>query len=175
MFDKVSEIFSPSGKYKAVIKEKVEGYYIDVFTLMEDIDFESGQSYGEYWSRRNDRVIVYSKEFKAEFVALEEIRNIMGEPDSPLTIEWVRDFSFCSDAKFLNPRLVKVFYDSSDSSKQESFMQTIEARTIIDFSGLCLIEEIDNEDNWLMGQIEEDGNIYCWGYYGSLKQAIRGL
>lgn len=51
----------------------------------------------------------------------------------------------------------------------------IEAKTIIDFSGLCLVEEVGCEDQWQMGQIDENGSIYCWGSYGNIKEAIKGL
>lgn len=51
----------------------------------------------------------------------------------------------------------------------------IEANIIIDFLGLCLVEEVGYEGEWQMGQMDDNGSIYCWGSYGNIKEAIMGL
>lgn len=94
----------------------------------------------------------------------------MGEPDSSLSIEWIRDFLFCKDAKFLSPDEICVFCECINSDAI-----LINAKTIIDFLGLCLVEEFGFAGEWQMGQIDDNGRIYCWGNYGSIKEAIIGL
>lgn len=169
------EIISPSGRYKAILSEKANCCSLDVYILNEDQEPETGWLYGEYWSRKNKKSILANKGLSAEVLAIEELRNLMGEPKSPLTIEWVKDFSFCKNVRFLNPNDVHVFCDCIDNEGQEKKLELIKAKTIIDFEGLCLVEEIGNEDDWLMGQIDTEESVICWGRYGTLKEAIKGL
>lgn len=175
MNETVKEIFSPSGKYKATISIKSDCYSLDVYTLTQDFEPETGIVYGEYWSRKNTTPIFIDKELNAEYFAIQELGILMGEPDSPLSIEWIKDFSFCKEAKFINPLDMEVFGEWIDSESNERKLYKIEAKTIIDFSGLCLVEEIGCEDEWQMGQIDDYRRIICWGNYGTLKDAIRGL
>jgi len=164
------QIISPSGKYKATVLEKPNYYRLELYIRSEDIDPETGATYGEYWSRKNSNPILIDKIISPEYFAIQELRVLMGEPDSPLSIEWIRDFSFCKDAKFLSPDETCVFCECINSDAIP-----INAKTIIDFSELCLIEELGCKDEWQMGQIDNNGNIYCWGSYGTIKEAITGL
>lgn len=166
------QIISPSGKYKATILEKPSCYKLEVYILSEDFDPESGDRYGEYWSRQNANPILIDKSTSPEYFAIQELRVPMGEPNSPLAIEWIRDFSFCKDAKFLIPSEINVFCNSNANGENAV---PIEAKTIIDFSGLCLVEEIGYEGEWQMGQMDDNGSLYCWGSYGNIKEAIKGL
>lgn len=166
------QMISPSGKYKATILENSNFYKLELFVMAEDFDPETGAIYGEYWSRQNANPILIDKNTSPEYFAIQELRVLMGEPDSPLAIEWIRDFSFCKDAKFLIPSEINVFYNSNANGENAV---PIEAKTIIDFSGLCLVEEIGYEGEWQMGQMDGNGSIYCWGSYGSIKEAIIGL
>jgi hypothetical protein len=175
MYKTEKEIISPSGRYKAIISENKNCCSLDVYVRQEDYEHETGCVYGEYWSRKNRTPILVDKGLRAEFIAIQELRNLMGEPDLPLTIDWVRDFSFFKDARFLNPKDVKSFCQYINSESGEKKLEQIEAKTIIDFSGLCLVEEIGCEDDWQMGQMDAEGSICCWGYYGTLKEAIKGL
>lgn len=163
-------IISPSGQYKAIVLEKPNCYKLDLYILSQDLDPETGTIYGEYWSRQTKHPILIDKSTSPEGVAIQELRALMGEPDSPLSIEWIRDFSFCQDAKFLVPGEVNVFCNVNGQSAV-----AIEAKTIINFSGVCLVEEVGCEGQWQMGQIDENGSIYCWGSYGTIKEAIIGL
>lgn len=44
--------------------------------------------------------------------------------------------------------------------------QPLEARTVIDCGGLCLVLA-DPEEGWWMGQLDRSrGAIVCWGIYG---------
>ena len=87
------------------------------------------------------------------------------------SIEWIRDFSHCKNASFIDTSEVTVFYNNTGSTSEK-----IIAKSIISFDGLCLVSEINGEDNWLMGQINDDGKIIdCWGYCGSLPDAINSL
>jgi len=169
------EIVSPSGQYKATVVEKPNCYKLELYILSEDFDPETGDIYGEYWSRQNANPILIDKSTIPEYFAIQELRVLMGVPDSPLSIEWIRDFSFCKDAKFLRPYEVNVFGNCLNSNANSEDAVPIEAKTIIDFSGLCLVEESGYEGEWQMGQMDDNGNIYCWGSYGSIKKAIIGL
>lgn len=168
-------IISPSGQYKAIVLEKPNCYKLDLYILSQDLDSENGTIYGEYWSRQTKHPILIDKNKSPEGFAIQELRALMGEPDLPLSIEWIRDFSFCQDAKFLAPGEVNVFCNCHNSNGNGEDAIPIEAKTIIDFSGLCLVEEVGCEGQWQMGQIDENGSIYCWGSYGSIKEAINGL
>jgi len=175
MSETVKEIISPSGKYKATILDKTNCYSLNVYTLSEDFEPETGIGYGQYWSRKNTTPICIDKELNAIYFAIQELGVIIGEPDSPLSIEWIRDFSFCKEAKFINSIDIEVFGEWIDSESNERKLDKIEAKTIIDFTGICLVEEVCCDDEWQMGQINENGSIICWGNYGTLKDAIRGL
>ncbi|WP_225827849.1 hypothetical protein [Streptomyces naphthomycinicus] len=44
---------------------------------------------------------------------------------------------------------------------------------ILAFHELCLVRE---DDEWFMGQLDDDGSVICWASYGSdLAEAIHGL
>ena len=60
-------------------------------------DFESENG---HWTRINTKPILVDKKFAPEFFAIEEIRALIGAPDLPLSIEWVRDYSFVEIARF---------------------------------------------------------------------------
>lgn len=55
-------------------------------------------------------------------------------------------------------------------------LQAVDARCIISFAGLCLVNPRDQEV-WLMGELDtSDGSIVCWAEYGSdLAWAIKAL
>lgn len=168
-------IISPSGQYKAIVAEKENSYKLELYVLSQDLDPETGTIYGEYWSRQTKHPILIDKNTSPEGVAIQELRALMDEPHSSLSIEWIRDFSFCHDAKFLVPGEVNVFCNCHNSIGNGQKVIPIEAKTIIDFSGLCLVEEVGCEDQWQMGQIDENGSIYCWGSYGNIREEIKGL
>lgn len=174
--DKIErQIISPSGNYKATILEKPNCYKIDLYVRSQDFEPETGIIYGEYWSRKNTTPIVIDRGINPEYFAIQELRVLMGEPDSPLSIEWVKDFSFCKDAKFLFLNEVNVFRECINLDVKDEKPIPIEAKTIIDFAGLCLVEEIGCDGEWQMGQIDDNERIYCWGNYSTIKEAIMGL
>jgi hypothetical protein len=41
--------------------------------------------------------------------------------------------------------------------------------------GLYLIEAADHRGSWYMGEERGDGVVECWGNYGPLTDALRGL
>jgi len=54
--------------------------------------------------------------------------------------------------------------------------EPLRVRRALAVGGLFLIEAEDEPDNWYMGQMAKDGgSIECWGQYGPLLDAIRGL
>lgn len=175
MENTINEIISPSGKYKAIVTEREECNSIDVYILFYDYDPIDNISHGEYWSRKNSSPIFVDKGLHAGHFAIQELRKLMDEPERNPTIEWIRDYSFCQGAKFIDPKEVSVFCDFVDGGSDGTDKDKIEVRAIICFDGLCLVEETGDEGNWQMGQVDSNGNIYCWGYYGGIKEAIKAL
>ena len=53
--------------------------------------------------------------------------------------------------------------------------EPIQPRTIIEVGGLYLVEAVGEPDDWYMGQRRSDGTIECWGQYGDIETALRGL
>jgi hypothetical protein len=175
MEEAVKEIFSPSGKYKAVITEEKDFNCFDVYILNEDSYAEDNCSNSEYWLKKNNNPIFVDKGMCAEHIAIEELRKYIGGPDIPLTIVWIKEFSFCETATFISPEKVNVYCNFIDPENKEQKRDIIDVKQIIYFDGLCLVEEIGEEDDWQMGQIDSKSDIFCWGYYGTLKEAIKAL
>jgi hypothetical protein len=171
----LKELVSPSGKYKAVIKERDDCNNIDVFVLSEDYDPTNDCSYGLYWSQRNTTSIFVDKNKSAVHFAIEELRMLIGEPKKPISIDWIRDYSFNKDAVFIDPKEVNVFYEFVDPVSKEQKSEKIEIRYVIKISDYFLVEEVGDEDNWQVGNADSTGDIHCWTYYGTLKDAIRAL
>jgi hypothetical protein len=170
MNDIFNELIAPSGQYKAIITKTRDGFQFDVYLRSgSDGDVKSCE-----WLKQNDKTIFIDKSLKAEYFAIEAIRSLLGEPATPLTIDWVRDFSFCETADFLNPQEIKVFYKSPDSD-QPGHKSPVEAETVIVFGGQYLVKEVGKADDWLIGDKDREGNINCWCYFGTLTEAIRGL
>ncbi|GAA0317802.1 hypothetical protein GCM10010302_66090 [Streptomyces polychromogenes] len=49
----------------------------------------------------------------------------------------------------------------------------LQPAVILSFHDLCLVRA---DDDWFMGQLDDDGSVICWASYGSdLDEAIRGL
>lgn len=174
MDNRIYEILSPSGKYKAIVTEREDCNGIDIYKLYEDYELVDNRFLGEYWLRQNSSPIYIDKELYAGHFAKQELRKLMDEPEPNPTIEWIRDYSFCKDAKFIDTEEVSV-YDFVNFESNETKKNKIEVKTIIYFDGLCLVEEIGDEGDWQMGQVDSSGNIYCWGCYGEIKEAIRAL
>ena len=51
----------------------------------------------------------------------------------------------------------------------------MQPRTIVEVGGLFIVETIDEPGDWYMGQRVSDGVIECWGLYGDIENALRGL
>lgn len=175
MSENIEVIVSPSGKYKATIIEKPDSYTIDIYELLEDYDHQNDVLVNDFWLRKSPTPLLVGKDFHAKAFAIDELRKLMNEPALPLSIDWVKDFSFCEDAIFINPYDVEVFSECIDNENHETKPDKIEAKTIISIMGLCLVEEVGCEDEWQMGQIDDSGHIICWANYGTLKEAIMGL
>jgi hypothetical protein len=45
----------------------------------------------------------------------------------------------------------------------------------ISFGSTYLVETLEEPDDWYMGEAAADGVVRCWGRYGSLAEAIKGL
>ncbi|WP_371379029.1 hypothetical protein [Sporomusa aerivorans] len=131
---------------------------------------ELNVSFGSYWSRINKEVIIVDTLWEAGDMAIRELRIASGEKliiqPEPTTIEWIRELSGCPNATFISSEETAVYFDDGER---------IEAQIIISFDGLCLVQESGTENNWIMGNIHNDDNIYCWAYYGTLPEAILAL
>jgi len=58
----------------------------------------------------------------------------------------------------------------------QSVYEALRVRRALAVGGLFLLEAEDEPDNWYMGQMAKDGAVIeCWGTYGTLRDAIRGL
>ncbi|MGW4196480.1 hypothetical protein [Streptomyces sp. NPDC005004] len=45
---------------------------------------------------------------------------------------------------------------------------------VLGFHSLCLVKPTDDDD-WYMGNLNDDGSIDCWEAYSDLHEALRGL
>lgn len=66
-----------------------------------------------------------------------------------------------------------VFLDTRDGDRRD--YERVRARVILHVGGLYLVLPEDEEDDWLMGQADDDGTIVCWAYYGPLEEALQAL
>ncbi|MFB6843040.1 hypothetical protein [Streptomyces sp. NPDC056361] len=84
------------------------------------------------------------------------------------TIERVRAVSGDASAVVLSAdRLVVV------ENVDQGDYDTLQPAVILGFHELCLVQD---DDEWFMGQLDEDGSVTCWASYGSdLAEAIRSL
>ncbi len=87
-------------------------------------------------------------------------------------LERIKAESGDSDARLISVADRLVVLDSPD----EGDYIELNVELIILFShGLCLLRE-SADPGWIMGQLEKDDSIICWGYYGNdLSAAIRAL
>lgn len=53
--------------------------------------------------------------------------------------------------------------------------EPIQPRTIIEVGGFYLVEAVNEPDDWYMGERGSHGVIVCWGKYGDIETALRGL
>ena len=69
------------------------------------------------------------------------------------------------------------YLDASEPVRLAVFegSEPIQPRTIIEVGGLYLAEAVDEPGDWYMGQRRTDGVIECWGRYGDIETALRGL
>jgi hypothetical protein len=84
------------------------------------------------------------------------------------TIERVRALSGVADADLLSPDRLVVAGDADQSG-----CTTLRPSVLLAFGTSCLVKD---EEDWLMGYLDDDGSVVCWGSYGpDLAEAIRGL
>jgi len=70
------------------------------------------------------------------------------------------------------------YLDASEPVRLALFSEgsePIQPRTIIDVGEQYLVEAVDEPDDWYMGQRRMDCVIECWGKYGDIETALRGL
>jgi hypothetical protein len=52
--------------------------------------------------------------------------------------------------------------------------ETLRPARMLRIDGMYLVETLDEPGTWFMGE-ENEGVVQCWGGYGDLRNAIRGL
>lgn len=165
------EMFSPSGKYKTVIEKYKERYKITVFVKKEDYDHYENISYGEYWSRISNNIILVNTVADAKFRALELIRDDLGEPRLEMIVEWVSDYINSKEVKLLDLGDVEVFVE--DHTLDGIIHEKIEAQEVILIDEVyCIVKGIDN--CYLVGQIEGE-TVLCWYYVDNLREGLKAL
>ncbi|GAA3889402.1 hypothetical protein ACWDR2_31025 [Streptomyces sp. NPDC003631] len=98
---------------------------------------------------------------------------VMTTPQLPpgWTIRRIREVSGDSEAQALSiNRTVKYVRHPAAGMEDE----LLHPEFILGFGDLCLVKAVSEED-WLMGSLYPDGSVDCWGNYGALAQALRGL
>ncbi|NXY99439.1 hypothetical protein HYE82_34730 [Streptomyces sp. BR123] len=84
------------------------------------------------------------------------------------TIERVRTLSGDAGAALLTLDRLVVAEDAGQGD-----YTTLRPDTILGFHDLCLVQD---DGEWFMGRLDNDGSVICWASYGSdLHEAIRGL
>lgn len=168
------EFISPDGEYKSVITEESNSFHIDVYILGIEFDPDANEIY-PCWEKINHLPIIVEKEYTPGFYPIEELKSHLGDQDFTLKIDLLRDFPLYREVSFLNPKEVNVYSEVSNAETQEVQSYRMDANKIIYICGLCLVEEINDEGNWQMGQMDKDGNISCWSACSTFKEAIRGF
>ena len=88
------------------------------------------------------------------------------------TLERLRQVAQATEAEVIPPdRAVLLEVRTGDQTDYESVSPSV----IVHVGGLYLVLPNDEEDDWLMGQADDDGTIICWAYYGSLEEALQAL
>jgi hypothetical protein len=92
--------------------------------------------------------------------------------------EWdiarIRSESGDENAHFLHGQVQASIYTRQEDGR--SVYEPLRVGRALAVGGLFLIEAEDEPDNWYIGQMaKDDGSIECWGQYGALSDAIRGL
>ena len=85
----------------------------------------------------------------------------------------IRSESGDENANFLDGPVRAAIYIRQDEGRP--VYEPLRVKRALAVGGLVLIETEDKPDDWYMGQKAEDGTIQCWGSYGTLPDAIRGL
>ena len=84
----------------------------------------------------------------------------------------MRQVAQARDVELLAPdRAVFVDARTGDQTDYES----VAPSAIVRVGDLYVVLPADEEDDWLMGQADDDGTIICWTYHGPLEEALRAL
>ncbi|MFI6056474.1 hypothetical protein ACIBCO_41300 [Streptomyces violascens] len=84
------------------------------------------------------------------------------------TLQQVRDVSGDQEAVALGPNRTVKWVGSTGPD------ETMRPEIVLGFHSLCLVKPEDDDD-WYMGSLYDDGSIDCWTAYGDLCEALRGL
>lgn len=119
----------------------------------------------EYWSPLK-RMSLVDTEVGARKLAKQRLERASGEPvdltPDPITVEWIRAFSGDPRADFIDPSSVEVRSDNGP----------LDAVQVIRLWDLFLVREDASQPLWWMGSESAPGQLFCWGVYGNLHDAI---
>jgi hypothetical protein len=88
--------------------------------------------------------------------------------EPPMSIDDIRELSRDATAEWVEPP--KKAVQVGPSAPKE-----LRAARMLSVSGMYLVETVDEPGTWWMGQESDEGVVRCWGHYGPLRNAIRGL
>lgn len=102
------------------------------------------------------------------------LRGIMGSMSLPdgWTLERVQRVSQAAKVELIPPDRT-VFLELRTGDKTE--YERVNSSVVLSVGGLYLVLPDDQEDDWLMGQADDEGPIICWAYYGPLEEALLAL
>jgi hypothetical protein len=88
------------------------------------------------------------------------------------TIERVRDVSRDRKANFLNewPPIDLELHPPQGGTT----LKQVTPHAVLLVSGFYLAQEDQSEDDWMVGTLS-NGRVLCWGYAGTLAEALAGL
>jgi hypothetical protein len=90
------------------------------------------------------------------------------------TLERLREVSQDPSAD-LWPTDTVVLTESNPNGASEPIREALVPDVIIRFAYLTLVRPV-GENDWYMGQVNERGEVVCWGSYGpDLEAAVRAL
>lgn len=166
------EKISPSGNYKTKIIDKNGRLSVEVYEKREDYDYDNDTSYGEYWSRITERPIFVDSIERANIMALEHIRNSLGEPSNDLDIDWIMDYLNSNSVEFLDGSLYDVFVENHNNDEIDLDKIMVNEIICIDNDYVLISEE---DGCYLVGQKVNDSKIVCWYYVDNLKAGLKAF
>jgi hypothetical protein len=162
------EEISPSGKFKTVIIDKNDTYSVEVYIKREEYITEYDISF-EYWSRITKGPTIVDSKLSADIVALEHIRNNLGEPSKNVDLNWIKDYTNSQYVECLDDNLYEVFFERHING--EIILEEITAIDIFCINNKHIVI-IDDDGCYLVGNKDNESKITCWYYVEGLTEGL---